>query len=120
MDMPVARGVLIGLCGVFVGVGASFLLFTCVGGECSVGVTVWFRTRAMAPAPACGLAAHIDVGPGFDSTSPAQSRFCLPATGRETWPARQKRATSEKLYRSDLKSGIVRIKLASFIKTVKY
>ena len=34
MDMPVARGVLIGLCGVFLGVGVSFLLFACVGVEC--------------------------------------------------------------------------------------
>ena len=31
MDMHVARGVLIGLCGVFLGAGASFLLFACVG-----------------------------------------------------------------------------------------
>ena len=46
--------------------------------------------NALAPAPACGLAAHTDVGPGFNSTSPARSR--LPATGRETWPARQKKA----------------------------
>ena len=27
------------------------------------------------PAPACGLAEHTDVGPGFDSASPAKSRF---------------------------------------------
>ena len=73
MDMPVARGVLIGLCGVFLGVVASFLLFACVGVECCVGVAVWFRTCALAPAPAYGLAAHTDVGPGFDSTSPAKS-----------------------------------------------
>ena len=62
-----------GLCGVFLGVGASFLLFACVGVECCVGVAVWFRTCALAPAPACGLAAHTDVGPGFDSPSPAKS-----------------------------------------------
>ena len=31
MDMLVARGVLIGLCGMFLGVSASFLLFACVG-----------------------------------------------------------------------------------------
>ena len=36
MDMPVARGVLFGLCGVFLGVGASCLLFACVGVECCV------------------------------------------------------------------------------------
>ena len=70
-----ARGVLIGLCGVFLGVGASLLLFACVGVECCIGVAVWFRTCALAPATACGLAAHTDVGPGFDSTSPAKSRF---------------------------------------------
>ena len=52
---------------------ASFLLFAFVGVECCVGVAVWFRTCALAPAPACGLAAHTDVGPGFDSTSPAKS-----------------------------------------------
>ena len=77
MDMPVARGVLIGLCGVFLGVVASFLLFACVGVECCVGVAVWFRTYALAPAPACGLAEHTAVGPGFDSTSPTKSRFRL-------------------------------------------
>ena len=33
LDMPFARGVLIGLCGVFLSVGASFLLFACVGVE---------------------------------------------------------------------------------------
>ena len=71
MDMPVARGVLLGLCGVFL--GASFLLFACVGVECCVGDAVWFRTCALAPAPTCGLAARTDVGPEFDSTSPAQS-----------------------------------------------
>ena len=31
MDKPVARGVLFGLCDVFLGVGASFMLFACVG-----------------------------------------------------------------------------------------
>ena len=59
------------------GVVASLLLFACVGVECCVGVAVWFRTCALAPAPACGLAAHTDVGPGFDSMSPAKSRFGL-------------------------------------------
>ena len=47
MDMHVARGVLIGLCGVFLGVGASFLLFACVGVECCVGGVVWFRICAL-------------------------------------------------------------------------
>ena len=75
MDMPVVRGVLIGLYGVFLGVVASFLLFPCVGVECCVGVAVWFRTCALAPAPVCGLAAHTDVGPGFDSTSSAKCRY---------------------------------------------
>ena len=60
-------------CGVFMGVGANFLLFACVGVECCVDIAVWFRTCALAPAPACGPAAHTDVGPGFDSTSPAKS-----------------------------------------------
>ena len=68
MDMPVDRGVLIGLCGVFMGVGASFVLFAYVG----VVLVMWFRTCALAPA--CSLAAHTEVGPGFDSTSPAKSR----------------------------------------------
>ena len=49
--------------------GLCFLLFASVGVECCVGVAVWFRTCTLAPAPACGLAAHIDVGPGFDTTS---------------------------------------------------
>ena len=40
---------------------------------CFVGDTVWFRTYALAPAPACGFAAHAEVGHGFDSTSPAKS-----------------------------------------------
>ena len=31
MDMPVAHGVLVGLSGLVLGVGASFLLFACVG-----------------------------------------------------------------------------------------
>ena len=73
MDMLVARDVLFGLCGVFLGVGMSFLLFARVGVECCVGVGVCSRTCALAPAPACGLAAPTDVGPGFDSTSPAKS-----------------------------------------------
>ena len=42
---------------------------------CCVGVAVWFRTCALTPASACGLAAYTDVWPGFDSTSPAKSRF---------------------------------------------
>ena len=51
-------------------VGAIFL-FACVGVECCVAVAVWYRTCALvAPAPACGLAGHTDVGSGFDSTSP--------------------------------------------------
>ena len=37
------------------------------------GDVVWFRTCALATAPACGLATHTDVGPEFDSTSPAKS-----------------------------------------------
>ena len=77
MDMPVVRGVLFGLCGVFLGVVARFLLFACVGVDCCVGVAVWFKTCALAPAPACGLAAHTDVGPVFDSTSPTKSRCRL-------------------------------------------
>ena len=56
MVMPVAR-VLIGLCGVFLGVGASFVLFACVGVVCFVGDVVWFKTCALAPA------AHTNVGP---------------------------------------------------------
>ena len=48
MDMPVARGVLFGLCGVVLSVGVSFLLFACVGVECCVAVAVWFRTCAQA------------------------------------------------------------------------
>ena len=80
MDMPVARGVLIGLCGVFLGVGASFVLFACVGVVCFVGDVVWFRTCALAPAPACGLAAHTDVGPVLGSTSP-RFRFTSHRTG---------------------------------------
>ena len=59
------------------GVVVSFLLFVCVGVECCVGFAVWFRTCALAPAPACGFAAQIDIGPGFDSSSPAKSRFRL-------------------------------------------
>ena len=73
MDMHVARGVLFGLCGVSLDVGVSFLLFVCVGVECYVGVAVCFKTCALAPAPACGLATYSDVGPEFDSTSPAKS-----------------------------------------------
>ena len=58
MDMSVVRGVLIGLCGGFLGVVASFLLFACVGVKCRVSVAVLFKTCALAPAPACGLAVH--------------------------------------------------------------
>ena len=36
-------------------------------------LVMWFRTCALAPAPACGLAAHTNVGPGFDSMSSAKS-----------------------------------------------
>ena len=42
--MLIARGVLIGLCSVFLGVGTSFVLFACVGAVCFVGDVVWFRT----------------------------------------------------------------------------
>ena len=78
MDTLVARGVLFGLCGMFLRVGVSFLLFACVGVEYFVGVAVWFRICALAPAPACGIAAYTNVRPGFDSTPTA-----LPATERE-------------------------------------
>ena len=40
MVMPVARGVLIGLCNVFLGVGVSFVPFACVGVVCFVGDVV--------------------------------------------------------------------------------
>ena len=36
---------------------------------------MWFRTCALAPAPACCFAAHTDVRPDLDSRSPAKSRF---------------------------------------------
>ena len=83
MDMPVARGVLIGLCGVFwvlVRIFCYLLVWVL-----SV-VLVWFRTCALAPAPACGLAAHTDVGSGFDSTSPAKG-ICSAShrTGKLGW-----------------------------------
>ena len=72
------------------GVGASFVLFVCVIVVCFVGDVVWFRTCALAPATTCGLAAHTDVGPGFDSTSPAKStRSAMHKTG--SLAARQKR-----------------------------
>ena len=48
MDMLVACGVLIGLCGVFLGVDVSFVLRACVGVGCFVGDVVWFRTCALA------------------------------------------------------------------------
>ena len=75
---------MIGLCGVFLGVGVSFLLFACVGVECC----------ALPPAPACGLAAHTNVGPGFNLTSPAKSilRFASHRTGN--WAGKtEKRGT---------------------------
>ena len=50
IDIPVARDVLFGLCGVFLSVGANILLFACVGDECCVGVAVWFKACALAPA----------------------------------------------------------------------
>ena len=76
MDMPVAHGILIGLCGVFLGVGASFVLRACVGVVCFVGDVVWFRrTCALAPAPACGFVAHTKVGPALDPTYPAKSNI---------------------------------------------
>ena len=56
VDTPVARGVLLWLYSVFLDV-ASFCY--CLRG-CCVGVAVWFRTCTLVPAPACGLAAHID------------------------------------------------------------
>ena len=59
--------------GVSSDVGVSFRLFACVGVDCCVGFAVCFRTCALVSAPACGLAAHTNVGPGFDSTSPAKS-----------------------------------------------
>ena len=79
MDMPVARGVLIGLCGVFLGVGASFVLFACVGVVCFVGDVVWFRTCALAPVPACGLATHTDVWIRLDvkSTRSVSHRYWM-------------------------------------------
>ena len=61
MDMPIARGVLLGLCGVFLSVGASFVLRACVGVVCFVDHMVWFSTCALPPAPACGIAAHTAV-----------------------------------------------------------
>ena len=73
---------LVMFCCVLLGVGASFLLFACVGVECCVALC--FRTCALAPAPACGLASHTDVGPRFSSTSPAKSF--------RSWPAQLKRA----------------------------
>ena len=71
MPLMFTRGVLIGLCGVFLGVGASFQLFACVGVKCCFGVAVWFRTCALARAPVGGLAAHTDVGPKVDFAFPA-------------------------------------------------
>ena len=61
MDTPVARGILIGLCSVFLGVGASFVLRACVGVVCFVGDVLWFLTCALAPAPVCGFSAHTEV-----------------------------------------------------------
>ena len=40
MDMHVARGVLLGLCGVFLCVASSFVLRACVGVVCFVGDVV--------------------------------------------------------------------------------
>ena len=76
MDMPVARGVLIGLCGMFLEFFCYLLVWV-------LSVAVWFRTCALAPAPACCLAAQTDVGPGSDLMSPAKSI----RSGRETWLA---------------------------------
>ena len=73
-----------GFVGFFLGVVASFLLFASVGVECCVGVAVWFRTCTLAPAPAaCGLAAHIDVGPGFDTSSNKSIRSAYHRTATE-------------------------------------
>ena len=80
----------VNLCGVFLGVGVFCYLLVWVLSVC-IGVAVWFRTCALAHAPACGLAAQTDVGPGFDSTFPAKSiRSASHRT--ETWPALLKRA----------------------------
>ena len=61
----------------------SFVLRACVGVVCFVGDVVWFRTCTLVPAPACGFAAHTEVGPRFDTTSPANSkiRFASHQTG---------------------------------------
>ena len=53
MDMLVARGILIGLCGVFLGVSTSFVLRACLGVGYFVGDVVWFRTCTLALAPTC-------------------------------------------------------------------
>ena len=66
--MPVARGVFLGV------------ICLCV---CYVGDLVWFRACALAPAPACGLVAHTEVGHRFVSTSPDKSsiRFASHKSG---------------------------------------
>ena len=53
------------------GVGASFVLPACVG----VGDVVWFRKCALTSAPACGFAAHTEVGPEIDSTFPIKRKI---------------------------------------------
>ena len=74
--MPVARDVLFGLYGVFL--GASFLLFACVGVECCVEHVHQhlLQHAALLHTPMSCL----------DSTRrPPPKVFALPATGRETW-----------------------------------
>ena len=95
MDLPVARGILIELCGVFLGVGASLLLRACVSVVCFVSDVVWFRTCALAFVPVCDFAAHTEVGPGLDSTSLAKSRirFARHWTGNLTGKPNKKSGT---------------------------
>ena len=57
--------------------GVSFVLRACMGVVSFVSDVVWFRTCALAPAPVCRFAAHTEVRPGFDSTSPAKSNVCF-------------------------------------------
>ena len=58
MDMPVAHGVLIGLCVVFFGVGVSFACLC-------VWLVMWCGSEHL----------HTPVRPGVDSTSPAKSKI---------------------------------------------
>ena len=71
MGMLVARGVLIGLCGMVLGVGASFILLMCF-----VGDVVWLQHAALhTPKSGSRSTRHL----------PTKVRSALPATGRETW-----------------------------------